>query len=122
MNIKIFVFDYLTHETIVDSSIEVMSDDMDIVEQNYKVFRGAFPNCQVNFVVDSQNFFFGPPLNMERDEDELSYNDYIQQEQDRKYNEEDLREAFKQSRQAKIFEKNMPPVYESFEEWFETIK
>jgi hypothetical protein len=46
----------------------------------------------------------------------------FQQEQDRKYNEEDLREAFKQSRQAKIFEKNMPPVYESFEEWFEQFK
>jgi hypothetical protein len=77
MKVKIFVFDYLTHETVVDSSIEVMSDDMDIVEQNYKVFRGAFPNCQVNFVVDSNNFFFGPPLNMERDERELSYYEYM---------------------------------------------
>jgi hypothetical protein len=38
------------------------------------------------------------------------------------YSEEDLREAFKQSRQAEIFEKNMPPVYESFEEWFEQFK
>jgi hypothetical protein len=38
------------------------------------------------------------------------------------YSEEDLREAFKQSREAKIFEKGMPPVYESFEEWFEQHK
>jgi hypothetical protein len=40
----------------------------------------------------------------------------------RMYSEEDLREAFKQSRQAKIFEKDMPPVYESFEKWFEQFK
>jgi len=41
---------------------------------------------------------------------------------DKKYTKEDLREAFKQSRQAKIFEKDMPPVYKSFEEWFEQFK
>jgi hypothetical protein len=40
----------------------------------------------------------------------------------RMYSEEDLREAFKQSRQAKIFEEGMPPVYESFEEWFEQFR
>ena len=40
----------------------------------------------------------------------------------RMYSEEDLREAFKQSRQCKIFEKDMPPVYETFEEWFEQFK
>ena len=77
MKVKIFVFDYLTHETVIDNSIEVMSNDMDIVEQNYNVFRQTFPNCQVNFVVDSNNFFFGPPLNMEKDERELSYYDYM---------------------------------------------
>jgi hypothetical protein len=43
-------------------------------------------------------------------------------QQERSYSEEDLKEAFKQSRQALIFEKNMPPVYESFEEWFEQFK
>jgi hypothetical protein len=41
---------------------------------------------------------------------------------ERMYSEEDLREAFKQSRQCKIFEKDMPPVYERFEEWFEQFK
>ncbi len=41
---------------------------------------------------------------------------------ERMYTEEDLREAFKESRQANIFEKDMPPVYESFEEWFEQFK
>jgi hypothetical protein len=43
-------------------------------------------------------------------------------QQERRYSEEDLKEAFKQSRQALIFEKNMPPVYESFEVWFEQYK
>ena len=33
------------------------------------------------------------------------------------------KETFKQSRQAKIFEKDMPPVWESFEEYYnETYK
>jgi hypothetical protein len=41
---------------------------------------------------------------------------------ERMYSEEDLREAFKQSRQCKIFEKDMPPVYETFEEWFKENK
>ena len=43
-------------------------------------------------------------------------------QQERSYSEEDLREAFKQSRLAKIFERDMPPVYESFDEWFEQFK
>jgi hypothetical protein len=48
---------------------------------------------------------------------------FEKQEQDKKmYSEEDLREAFKQSRQCKIFEKDMPPVHESFEEWIKQFK
>ena len=43
-------------------------------------------------------------------------------QQERMYTEEDLREAFKQSRRALIFKKEMPPVYENFEEWFEQSK
>jgi hypothetical protein len=41
---------------------------------------------------------------------------------ERMYSEEDLRKSFRHSRQALIFEKDMPPVYESFEEWFEQFK
>ena len=41
---------------------------------------------------------------------------------ERGYTEEDLREAFKQSRQCKIFENGMPPVYNKFEDWFEQFK
>lgn len=46
----------------------------------------------------------------------------INRQQERMYSEEDLREAFKQSRQCKIFEKDMPPVYNKFEDWFEQFK
>jgi hypothetical protein len=77
MKVKIFVFDYLTHETIIDNTIEVASNDMDIVEKNHKAFRESYPDCQVNFMVDSDNFFFSPPLNMEKDEKELSYEAYM---------------------------------------------
>jgi hypothetical protein len=44
------------------------------------------------------------------------------EKQQQVYTEDDLREAFKQSRQVLIFEKDMPPIYESFEEWFEQFK
>jgi hypothetical protein len=40
-------------------------------------------------------------------------------QQGKLYTKEDLKEAFKQSRQALIFEKDMPPLFESFEKWFE---
>ena len=43
-------------------------------------------------------------------------------QQKNSYSVEDLKEAFKQSRQAYIFEKDMPPIYESFEDWFEQFK
>jgi Pyruvate/2-oxoacid:ferredoxin oxidoreductase gamma subunit len=58
-------------------------------------------------------------------QDRLLYNFILEGakwQQERSYSEEDLKEAFKQSRQALIFEKNMPPVYESFEVWFEQYK
>lgn len=40
---------------------------------------------------------------------------------DKKYTEEDMKEAFKQSRQSLIFEKDMPPVWESFEDYINSI-
>lgn len=76
MTIKIFAFDYLTHETIIDSTVEV-NGDMGIVEANYKAFREMLPNCQVNFVIDSDNFMMSPPLNQEKDEIELEYEEYV---------------------------------------------
>ncbi len=44
------------------------------------------------------------------------------QQDKNKFSEKDLREAFKQSRQANIFEKDMPPVYNEFEDWFKQFK
>jgi hypothetical protein len=54
--------------------------------------------------------------------DELGFIAGAKWQAERMYSEEDLREAFKQSRQCKIFEKDMPPVYETFEDWFEQFK
>jgi hypothetical protein len=81
MTIKIFVFDYLTHETVIDNTIEV-NGDYAIAEANHKVFRETFPNCQVNFVIDADNFIMSPPLNQEKDEiayDEgrMTWNEYV---------------------------------------------
>ena len=50
------------------------------------------------------------------------FQDGAKWQQERMYSEEEVREAFKQSRQANIFQKNMPPVYESFEEWLDEFK
>jgi hypothetical protein len=43
-------------------------------------------------------------------------------QQERMYSEEDLREAFKQSRQVFIYQKDMQPLFENFEQWFEEFK
>lgn len=67
MNIKIKVINQLTNEVEIDSQIDVTSD-WETVQNNHNVFRGAFPDCQVNFFVDENNFIFSPALNMERDE------------------------------------------------------
>ena len=47
--------------------------------------------------------------------------DFIHEDSDKKYTDEDLKEAFKQSRQVKIFEKGMPPVWESFEDYINSL-
>lgn len=67
MTIKIFVFNYLTHTVEIDSTIEV-NGDMEIAEANHKAFRELYPNCQVNFVIDNDNFMMSPPLNQQKDE------------------------------------------------------
>lgn len=67
MNIKIKVINFLTNEVEIDSQVEVTSD-WETVQNNHNVFRGAFPDCQVNFFIDDNNFIFSPPMNMERDE------------------------------------------------------
>jgi hypothetical protein len=81
MTIKIFVFDYLTHETIIDNTIEV-NGDYEIAKANHRAFREIYPNCQVNFVIDSENFLMSPPWNQQKDEaayDEgrMTWDDYM---------------------------------------------
>ena len=81
MNIKIKVINSFTNEVEIDSQIEVTSD-WKTVQNNHSIFRGAFPNCQVNFFIDDNNFIYSPALNMERDEQEydkgrMTWNAYI---------------------------------------------
>jgi hypothetical protein len=81
MDIKIFVFNYITKETVIDSTITVQGD-FATAEANHRVFREVHPDCQVNFVVDHDNFIFAPPLNQEKDEiayDEgrMTWNEYV---------------------------------------------
>ena len=68
MTIKIFVFDHITKETIIDSAMEINSLTWDIVEANHEKFRQMYPDSQVNFVIDDYNFLMSPPLNQDRDE------------------------------------------------------
>lgn len=67
MTIKIFVFNQLTHETMIDSTITV-DGTFETAKDNHQVFREVHPDCQVNFVIDENNFIFAPPINMEKDE------------------------------------------------------
>ena len=43
-------------------------------------------------------------------------------QKNRMYSEEDLKEAFKQSRRTNIFEIGMPLVFDNFEDWFKQYK
>jgi len=81
MDIKIFVFNYLTHETIIDNTITV-NGDFATAEANHQVFREVYPDCQVNFVIDQDNFIFAPPINQEKDETaynegRMTWNEYV---------------------------------------------
>ena len=69
MTIKIFVFNAITQETIIDSAITVTVDEtFETAQANHQFFKELYPDCNVNFVIDQDNFIFGMPLNMEKDE------------------------------------------------------
>lgn len=81
MTIKIFVFNYLTKTVEIDSTIEV-NGGYETAEANHQVYREMFPDCQVNFKMDENNFIFAPPLNQEKDEiaydeDRMTWNEYV---------------------------------------------
>jgi hypothetical protein len=75
MNIKVRIVNALNGEVIVDHSINVDSTS-DIIAQNHQVMAHAYPDCHVNFEMDNGDFIYGIPVNMERDEVELSFEDY----------------------------------------------
>jgi hypothetical protein len=77
MTIKIFVFNYLTKETIIDNTIEVIDNDEDVFVANHKMFREYYPDCQVNFVIDSKTYLMSKPLNQEKDEKSMPYEQYM---------------------------------------------
>ena len=57
--------------------------------------------------------------------DNNSYNGFTsgaKWQQERMYSEEEVKEAFKQSRRTNIFEIGMPLVFDSFEDWFKQYK
>ncbi len=81
MDIKIFVFNYITKETVIDSTITVQGDYA-TAEANHKAFSEMFPDCQVNFVIDKDNFIFASPINMKKDEQaynegRMAWNEYM---------------------------------------------
>lgn len=81
MNIKIKVINFLTNEVEIDAERKITSN-WKTVQHNHNVFRGAYPDSQVNFYVDDKNFIFSPPLNMEQDEiayneGRMTWNDYV---------------------------------------------
>ena len=81
MDIKIFVFNCTTKETIIDSTITVQGN-LATAEANHQIFREVHPDCQVNFVIDNKNFIFARPINMEKDEQaynegRMTWNEYV---------------------------------------------
>jgi hypothetical protein len=81
MTIKIFVFNCLTKEVFLDTTVTVDST-VETAMANHKVFREIHPDCQVNFVIDQNNFIFAAPLNMEKDEQaynegRMTWNEYV---------------------------------------------
>jgi hypothetical protein len=75
MNIKVRIVNALNGEVVVDHTINVDSTS-EIVNENHKIMAHAYPDCHVNFEMDNGDFIYGIPVNMERDERELSFEDY----------------------------------------------
>jgi hypothetical protein len=75
MNIKVSIKNALTGEVVVDHTINVDST-FEITKKNHEIMAHAYPDCHVNFVMDNGDFIYGIPVNMERDERELSFEDY----------------------------------------------
>ena len=111
------------------------SDEAKQRAANYMSLKGALePKQETTLEEAAKSKAFEFSVDYKPWETSLDYREYAEYgfekgfiagakwQQERMYSEDDLREAFKQSRNAFIFEKDMPPVYESFEDWFEQFK
>ncbi len=74
MQIRIYVKNALTKEVVIDSAINVINEDIEIIRANHTVFEEVYPDCHVNFEwlssnpeLYGNNFIAGVPVNMERD-------------------------------------------------------
>lgn len=75
MNIKVSIVNALNGEVVVDHTINVDSTS-EIINENHKIMAHAYPDCHVNFVMDNGDFIYGIPVNMERDEHKLTFEDF----------------------------------------------
>jgi hypothetical protein len=127
---------YCGHTTYCDCGPLEVSDEAKQRAKNYMSLKGALESKQETLEEAAENYadkqsdisMRQNPLEYSKSGEELWYEskvDFIEGakwQAERMYSEDDLREAFKQSRNAFIFEEGMPPVYKSFEEWFEQFK
>jgi hypothetical protein len=89
MKLRIHVKNALTKEVEIDSTIEIINEDIEIIRANHNVFYEVFPDCHVNFEWPSSNvelfgtnFIGGVPRNMELDQakidtGEMSWQSYM---------------------------------------------
>lgn len=120
---------YCGHTTYCDCGPLEVSEEAKQRAKNYMSLKGALESKQEtleeaaerysDFSNDHVPICFGDKFNPTSKADFIAGAKY---QAERMYSEEDLKEAFKQSRNAFIFEEGMPPVYKSFEEWFEQFK
>ena len=75
MNIKVRIVNALNGEVVVDHTINVDST-FEITKKNHEIMAHAYPDCHVNFEMGNGDFIYGIPVNMERDERELTFEDF----------------------------------------------
>lgn len=92
MQIKIYVKNALTKEVVIDSIINVINEDIEIIRANHRVFEEVYPDCHVNFEWPSSNpelygnnFIAGVPVNMQRDQELVAKGEMTWQEEMNKW-------------------------------------
>jgi len=97
MKIRIHVKNALTKEVEIDSVIDVINEDMDIISANHQVFVEVYPDCHVNFEWPSSNvelfgnnFIAGVPRNMELDQIKIDKGEMSWQRYMKKWHNTDI--------------------------------